>query len=66
MCGNAGVTDAKRCDADEPVDEAQKSWLRSLVGVLGCLESDRLDTVPCQEFQTFPRDEAATVSRRIH
>ena len=35
------VTDVKRRDADEPVDEAQRCWLRSLVGVLGYLASDR-------------------------
>ena len=37
------VTDVKRRGADEPVDEALRLWLRSLVGVLGYLASDRPD-----------------------
>ena len=35
------VTDVKRRGADEPVDEALRFGLRSLVGVLGFLASDR-------------------------
>ena len=37
-------------DGDESVNEQQKSWLRSLVGVLGYLAAGRLESsVPCQE-----------------
>ena len=31
------MKDSRQRDGDEPVKEAQKSWLRSLVGVLGSL-----------------------------
>ena len=37
------VTDVKRRDADEPVVEALRLWLRRLSGVLDCLASGRFD-----------------------
>ena len=37
------VKDFRQPDGDELFNEVQKSWLRSLVGVLGYLAADRLD-----------------------
>ena len=37
------MTDSRQSDGDEPVNEVQKSHLRSLVGVLGHLAADRPD-----------------------
>ena len=53
--------DARQRDAVAPVDEAQKFWLRSLFGVLGCLASDRLDTLYLVE--NFTRE--VTHSRNV-
>ena len=37
------VKDSRQRNGDEPVNEVQKSWLRSLVGVLGYQATDKLD-----------------------